>query len=386
VTDQSVELAGRFVNRERARQLYGAAMADEYGRLQLVGDPLADAVVAEAGRDLHRLVDRALAEGAYRIDDAPPSLLRLFAQVEQVPRWVDWAQLDLGARTYQRLGPAAMMILSAWSLMNGYRCGPAVKPLAFTGALEKRAPRRLAETSRFVTEVCQVGGMRRDGKGFELSVRVRTMHALVRRMLAASPRWDRAAWGVPINQSDMAGTVIEFSLLVLRGARKMGFHFTRDEADAVVALWRYCGWVSGVDERLLRHFETEASGIRFAEMVDSVQPGPDDDSVALAQALRRVPEQLATNPRERQLSKVVTKLHDGLTWAFNGPIIAGELGIPNRRWRLAIYPTRAIVAPLELARRVVPGANRMAIRLGNRIVRGDVDRMLGGAEPEFRPA
>lgn len=388
MTDRSVLYPERYVNRDWARREYGA-VADEYARFQLIGDELMDRFLAEASAarvDPMAMLAAAIERGAHRVDGAPPSLTRLFAQLEHAPRWVDWRRLDLGARTYQRLGPAAMMILSAWSLMNGYRCGPAVKPLAFTGQLSARAPRRLAETSRFVTEVCQVGGLRRHGQGFALAVRVRLMHALVRRMLARSPRWDTAAWGSPINQADMAGTVVEFSLLVLAGARKMGFHFTRREADAVVHLWRYCGYLSGVNEALLTHFASEETGVRFAMLINDVQPGADDDSVALAQALRKVPEQIARTPAQRRMSGFVTKYHDGLTRAFNGDVIADQLRIPNRRWKWAIYPTRAFIAPLEIARRALPGASSVATRLGNRLVRADVDRMLQGAEPEFRPA
>lgn len=387
MTDQSVLFAERYVNRDQARRIYGD-VADEYGRFQLQGDPLADALVAEAAahkRGLHALLGQALEHGVHTIDDPPQSLLDLFAAVERVPYWVDFDRMNLGARTYQRLGPAAMIILSAWSLMNGYRCGPAVKPLVATGALEKMAPRRLAETSRFVTEVCQVDGLRRTGKGFALSVRVRIMHALVRRGLSRSPRWNTRAWGAPINQSDMAGTVVEFSLLVLAGARKLGFHFSKEEAEAVVHLWRYCGYVNGVDERLLRHFASEADGVRFAKMVDSVQPGADADSVALAAALRAVPGQMATTPFEKRMSRFITKYHDGLTRAFNGDEIADALKIPNRRWKLSLHPTRAVVRSMELARRVVPGATRLAAQWGNRAVRADVNRMLAGAEPEFRP-
>ena len=387
MTDRSFEFADRYVNRAQARSNYGD-MADDYGRLQLLGDPLADALVGEtADRELnlHRLLGQALDRGVEAIGDAPQSLIDLFAAAERIPAWVDFDRMNLGARTYQRLGPAAMIILSAWSLMNGYRCGPAIKPLVATGALEKMAPRRLAETSRFVTEVCQVDGMRRAGAGFALSLRVRVMHALVRRGLLRSPTWNTRAWGTPINQADMAGTVVEFSLLVLAGARKLGFHFSRDEAEAVVHLWRYCGHVNGVDDRLLRHFAGEESGVRFATMVNSVQPGADQDSVALAAALRAVPSQMATTPLEKRLSVFVTKYHDGLTRAFNGDDIADALRIPNRRWKYSLYPTRAVVRSIELARRIVPGASRAAAKLGNRIVRADVNRMLAGAEPEFRP-
>lgn len=352
-------------------------------------DPLADAVVAEAAeqrRNTHRLLDTALRRGIDAVSDPPPSLIALFDQLDRVPAWVDFEQLRLGARTYQRLGPASMLILSAWSLMNGYRCGPAVKPLALTGQLSRMAPRRLAETSRFVTEVSQSAGMRRHRSGFQLTARVRVLHAMVRRMLLRTGNWNQTAWGAPINQADMMGTVIEFSLLVLAGARKMGFHFADEESEAVVQLWRYCGYVSGVDDWLLDQLRDETAGVRFATMVDKITPGPDHDSVALAQALRRVPKQMARSRIQRRLSGFVTRYHDGLTWAFNGAGVANSLRIPNAHWRYAIYPTRAFIGAAELARRVLPGANVWATRLGNRMVRDEVERMLGGVEPAFTPA
>ena len=111
--------------------------------------------VAAEGPSARSLFDAALTRGISSLDAPPAPLVALFRQLDRVPEWVDWERLELGARTYQRVGPATLLILSAWSLMNGYHCGPAVKPLAFTRQLEAMAPRRLAETGRFVTEVAQ---------------------------------------------------------------------------------------------------------------------------------------------------------------------------------------------------------------------------------------
>ena len=385
MSKRAYEFADRYVRRDEARRRFGG-VADAYARYQLRGDPLADDVVAAIARDprVGEQVDRALADGMARVPDAAPEVRELFAALDATPPWVDPVTANLGALTYQRIGSAGMFILSAWSLMNGYHSAPAVKPLAFTKQLDARAPRRLAETGRFVTEVSQVDGMARFAPGFAIAVRVRLMHAWVRRMLASSGRWDEKAWGVPINQADMLGTIMEFSLLVLSGARRMGFLFSRRESEAVMHLWRWVGHVSGVDPWLLEHLTTEAHGVRLAEMVHVVQPGPDADSRALAAALRRVPEQLARSPHEQRLAKWVVKYHDGLTRAFNGDAVADDLGIPNKAWKYAIYPTRAIVTPIERVRRIVPGATRLASLVGNWRVRAGVEKMLAGQEPSYR--
>lgn len=383
------EFADRYVNREQARHRYGP-LADEYARYQLRGDPLADALVeAFAARGPS---ERARFEEWLETDRVPEGsseALAAFAEsLRTPPSWADFQRMKLGARTYQRVGPSGMLILSAWSLINGYHSAPAVKPLTFTGRLDYGAYRRLAETGRFVAEVAQIDGMRRFGEGFKTTVRVRVLHAQVRRMLQLSPTWDTKAWGTPINQADMAATVIEFSLLLLAGAREMGFHFEPEESEAVVHLWRYVGLVSGVDPKLLEEFETEERGARFARLVHLIQPGPDQDSLDLAHALRRVPGEAAMRlGRGGRLdllrARFLERYHDGLAWAFNGEAICTNLEIPHASWRAAIYPTRAIVGALEGVRRALPFGTELMAKLGNAAIRKRVREMLEGQEPDF---
>lgn len=372
----------RYVRRAAARHQFGA-LADRYADFMLVGDPLADALAAtlDGDPDARARFDRALRVGA---DSSDPDALRaFFAHAERRPSWLDDEQLELGARTYRRLGKATMWILSSWSLMNGYHSGAAVKPLVFTGHLRDRAPRRLAETGRFVVATMEPGSLGRYGRGFELTLRVRLMHAMVRRRIERSGRWDAARWGAPINQADMVGTVIEFSLLVLAGARALGYRFEPSESEALLHLWRYSGYLSGVDEELLAELASEARGVRFAELVALVQPGPDEDSRALAAALRQVPAQVARGSLERRLAPLLIKLHDGFTHAFNGRAMADALGIPNAPYRHALPPLRAVVGGLERVRRLLPDGDERFARWGHRAVRDHIDGLLGGIEPTF---
>lgn len=381
------EYPARFINRDEARRRYGR-LADRYGAAQLRGDPAADAVVAAYAdrggfRQLHADVDQALDDALRAPEGAPEALEVLLAHSREVPDWVDFDLIRHGALTYQRIGPAGMLILSAWSLMNGYHCAPAIKPLVYTRALEAKAPRRLAETARFVVEVAQIGGLERGGRGVDIAVKVRLMHAMVRAQLSRSEWWQTDQWGVPINQADMLGTVVEFSLLVIEGAKKMGFVFTRREQEAVLHMWRYAGWLSGVEPSLLDELSDYQRGVTMAELIHLVQPGPDDDSVALACALRAAPASYAKTPLQRRLVPFVLRYHDGLIWVFNGDEVARSLQIPNRHWRLAIHPTRALVRGVETLRRRIPGATSLLARLGNRVLCQDVERMLEAREPSF---
>lgn len=378
------DLPSRIRNLEAVRRSHGA-YADLFARAFLVGDPLADAAVeslealprGEGKRVLDDAVDHA------RYESAPAAVRALFEHLEERPPWVDERELALGARTYQRTGLVGPMVLSAFSLMRGYHSSAAVKPLAFTGQLDRMARRRLAETGRFLFEVSQVGGLARDRDGWKTSVRVRIVHAHVRRMLTRSPRWDTRAWGVPINQADMAATDLSFSVSVLYATRIMGFRFRTEEADAFIRLWRYVGWLSGVDAALLPSSEREA--LDLAHLVDDLQPGPDADSIALAQALRRTTASRKDRALDHLVTPVLMKWHDAITRATAGDEKSDDLGVPDGWFRYMIPAGRLLISPIERVRELVPGATRLAWLIGNRSHAFAVSKELGGKEPEFQP-
>ena len=370
----------RYVNRDAARAEYGP-LADAYAALQKVGDPLADAAAARIAQpDGRAELARAL-RGGSGVDSA---ILAVVHDAQEVPAWVDFERMRAGAGLQQRLGRVGMLILGAWSLVNSYHCGAAVKPLTFTGQLTRKAGRRLAETSRYVIAVTQDDALRPGSTGWEMSVRVRLMHAAVRRMIRQSGGFDEQAWGVPINQADMVGTLIEFSAFIIAGARHLGFRVSAAEADGLVHLWRYAGHLGGVCPRLLEQFESPERLERFAHLVHMIQPGPDADSLALAAAMRDsilAPE--AAWP-ERWAAQLILRIHDGLSWSLNVEGVAADLQIPNRRWRHVFDATRPLVGAVERARVRVPRLHAWAVARGRAEVERELQRMLGGVEPQFK--
>lgn len=375
-----MEFADRYINRAQARAQYGP-MADSYAALQVVGDPLADAAAEVlAGPDGRALLDAALRAGTSPI----PALDAVLRAAHTVPAWVDFERMLPGAHLQQRLGRMGMLILGAWSLVNSYHSGPAVKPLVFTGQLTRMAERRLAETSRYVFAVTQDDALRPGNAGWAMSVRVRLMHAAVRRMIRRAGGFDEQAWGAPINQADMVGTLIEFSAFIIVGARALGFHVSTAEADGLVHLWRYAGYLGGVHPDLLAHFESAEKLERFAHMVHLVQPGPDDDSLALTAALRASIVHPDAPLPQRLAERLVLKIHDGLSWTLNVDDVARELQIPNRRWQHLFTALRPAIRLSEHARRWVPGLEQRMIRQGRRIVEAQLHQMPGAPTPSFR--
>lgn len=379
-------IPSRVVRLDEARATYGAARVDWLMRYMWRLDPVADAVVAdfaERGRAGWRMLGRALTEGIRQVTDAPESLRALFAELDEVPRWVDWERIDRAGRFFFRTGAAGGIVLGAKSLCYGY-CSPGGnKPLMFTGRLElESVNRRLAETGRFVLATCAPGGLRRHGEGFAATVRVRLMHAEVRRMLLQHPDWDSARWGLPINQHDMLGTSLLFSQSFLEGVRQFGFTVTRREADDYLHLWRYSGHLIGVAPELLPVTEPDADEV--ADLLLLTQGEPDEDSKSLVDALVHAPEVVAETEQDRRRAAYQVALGYGFCRSLLGEEIADKLELPHTPWRLVVPTVGGVLRGLEPLRRILPAVDRAYVRAGERYWDQTVTVGLGGIEATFR--
>jgi hypothetical protein len=356
---------------------------ERYGNYLWEGDPLADKLakkfhevgMAQAMQQLGAALD------GKRVANSPRELELLMAQVEETPSWLDKRLLDVGARLSQRSGILGEYVLSCVSLMGGYRSAAANKPIAFTGALESMAPRRLAETAKFGFDVTRTGAMARGAAGFKAAVKVRMMHAHVRLMLDQSPKWKHETWGLPINQADLIATNTLFSAVYLGGLRVLGMQISDEESLGVMHLWRYIGYLMGVDEALLP--ATEDEGTRMAWLAGVTQPPADEDSRLLGQALMSVPLQRAESPIEKLAAQVDIQLRSGFSRAVLGDRAGDDLGLPNTPLKFALAITTPIIFALESVRRLVPGMTNIAVLLGDNFQRRMVERPLQGKPATF---
>ena len=223
----------------------------------------------------------ALADGVPA--DAPEPLAELFRELEDRPAWVDDALLERGGAAARRIGGDGFDILAFGSLLGGYRSGGALQPLVRTGRIGDETLKRVGETGQWWLACTAPGGMQRGGDGWKLSVHVRVMHAFVNYQLERDDDWDWAFRGVPINQFDRAGTIGSFSTSYLLQARALGVRIPAADADAIMHLWSYVGWLMGVDERWLPR--TERVGRRVLGNVIAGFSGPEESSRQLGAGL-----------------------------------------------------------------------------------------------------
>lgn len=146
------------------------------------------------------------------------------------------------------------------------------------------------------------------GPGFIAARKVRMLHASMRFMLlhpeamsGARPsgtpqtlsdalrqqysvrKWPTAERGVPVNQEDLAYTLLTFSYLLPRGLEIWGCRVTLEQKEAFLHLWKVIGHIMGIREDLMtdRWDEAQALFERIAER----QVGPSEAGVALTDAV-----------------------------------------------------------------------------------------------------
>jgi hypothetical protein len=374
----------RYVNLAEARLRFGDRV-DRLGRFLLEVDGPADAVVASIESlprgEGWRLLEEGLRSGPRAIPTAPRAMHDLLDACADVPAWVDWSTCDRGGEMLMRAGPLGGAVLGARSLVLGYASPAGNKPLVLSGRLKEQAPTRLNETARFVQAVCRPGGMRPFADGWRITVKVRLMHAQVRRMILRSDRWNEAAWGAPINQHDMAATTLLFSVAMIDGLRKLGVRVDAEEAERYVHLWRWVGRVIGVDGGLLP--ASEADAVRLAELIAATMAPPDQDSRELTSALFAVPFVGAVTPRQKRDAARRALFGTTVCRELVGDELADALSVPRNPARFAMPVLRRLVAGVERFKRAVPFAERGAVAAGARYWDRVVAIGLQGATYEF---
>ncbi|MGK4003309.1 oxygenase MpaB family protein [Sorangium sp. So ce1036] len=378
-------IPARFQDTAAARGRFGDQL-DRLAPFLLRVDPLADAVVDACATmprgQGFRLLEAALARGIDAVPDAPAEVRALFAAVDHVPLWVDWEAVRRGGTMFLRTGVLGRIVLAMQSLILGYASPGGNKPLVLSGRLREQAARRLAETGRFVHAVSQPGGMRRSGEGFAITVKVRVMHAQVRRLVRASGGWQTALWGEPINQHDMVATALLFSVAVLDGLDKLGYRVSPAQREELVHLWRYVAYVIGVEPELIPGSYAEA--LRLAEMIFATQGAPDDDSRALVDALLHHAVRGARTERERRRAEQVASVFASISRAVLGEALADQLGVPRSRSRLTVPLVRAVAAASSRAH-AIPSLQDLAFALGDRHWQRTIALGLGGHPADFAP-
>ncbi len=266
------------------------------------------------------LISSPQSEVARKMSLYPAGFLNFFAPVP-APGWVDEKKLELANEIWEENMLFALLVLFSGSLPYCYLDKKGIPTLYKTGKLldEPYISQRLYETGLMLDSVMSRGGIvvmheegekgRRflSGKGVLYARKVRLLHSAMRHMALVDPhghsqevdasggrRWQvkRAlagvTWGdhnheLPINQEDLAYTLLTFGYVIPTGLAKWGREPDREGMEAFLHCWKITGYLMGVNEELMTDDPDEAREL-FEILVERVR-GESEDSIAMTRAL-----------------------------------------------------------------------------------------------------
>lgn len=369
------------VDRAKARRLLGAlrllmprgsdpteegwrAMGEAFMRGDAPMDRLVEWMFDQGMKTSRALFEQVLERGIAAVPEAPAPLREFFEQYERKPDWLDAELLDLGGEVFRRGGADAVYVGRDVALVGGYQASAFNRTLLLTGALEKGPARRFAETLRWSLDCTGQGGLERGGAGYKSTLRVRLIHALVRRHVRRLPEWRLEEWGLPINQTDMAATLLGAFNAPLLGARVMGMPQSRRERDAATHLTRYVGWLMGVEPQWLPADERAALTLLYQFSLSITNP--DETSAMMARPM--IDEPLGRSyPRFAWLRRRYDRArHLSISRAFLGREGMRNIGFPA--YVLPWYPLMRLPLNLgwHLSSLLLPGGKARAARVGRR--------------------
>jgi hypothetical protein len=284
--------------------------------------------------------------------------------------------VENGQELFAEYGPLMLLCLGCYSLPASYAAAKGVKVLHRTAYLERRPTKRLFETTQMVIDVMTPGGLEAHGRGVRTLQKVRLMHAMVRHLIQndRDDPWP-AGLGVPINQEDLAGTLMAFVWGTLDGLAKLGVHPPPHQQEEYLGAWRLVGRFMGIQEVLLPRSVAEAEVLK--QRIEDRQVAPSDEGRALTRALLELMER---NSEIAPLSHVPA----ALMRHFLPANVADFLGIPTHRFELlAVEALRLLAESKELLMRESPAAQRAARSFSTHFLRWMVKVQLGGKSAPF---
>lgn len=250
-----------------------------FDELRQIGDPPADAFVSLYFSDpVKKLkLDEALKKLRYNKDwlaflsFIPEASFFDEALQKIIPP--NKTELSKAQSFYKKKEAFILQLLGLLSLPYCYAAADGAKVLYQTERMYKDVEIRLKETAEFVTKVMNKNAFGDDGSARITVFKVRIMHSAARFYLQKMG-WD-SKLGKPVNQEDMAGTNLSFSLIVIRGLRKMGFTIDYRDQLAYINYWNYIGAMLGLMPFLLPQNGKDARAIDHKIAQRQFRPSPE---------------------------------------------------------------------------------------------------------------
>lgn len=299
--------------------------------LRLIADPPADAVLTQlidqqGPAEARRLFDELIRNLDMPTGELLPAAAGLMENTARLPDWADPGQVRLAHDLFLDHGPKFLLVLYYQSLPLLYLDAKGAPVLIKTSRLtnEDRSlrifARRIAETGQFLVDTMTPGELQPGGRGITAIQKVRLIHAAIRQFIPPE-EWDEATLGKPINQEDMALTLLTFSVVLTEAMTKFGLALTDEQQQAFLHTWKAIGHNLGLLPELLPADHQE--GVALLEKILARH-------AAESEAGKLLTASLLDFAREHFPQKELQQAPESLIRYFLGPERAQMLGIqPN---------------------------------------------------------
>ncbi len=347
---------------------------------RLRGDPPADRVIQALFADREVAEARRLLGTLIKNDQPPPDGLppEVVEYLNAAPalRPDSVGSIEKGQDLFVEHGPIMLMCLGCYSLPSSYAAAKGVVVLHRTAYLEKRPTKRLFETTQMVIDVMTPGGLEPGGRGVRTAQKVRLMHAMVRHLIQNDREhpWPKEL-GVPINQEDLAGTLMAFVWGTMDGLARLGVHPPADVKEEYLSAWQFVGKVMGLEDGLIP--ETMADAERLKQRIEDRQIGPSEEGRVLTKALLEMMERNSELPVLRDMPAVLIR-------HFLPDNVSDFLGVPNHPIeKFAVDALEVLAKGEEIVLRSSPVIQHAARYFSVHFINWMINVELGGRSAPF---
>ncbi|SNS14620.1 hypothetical protein SAMN06295967_10456 [Belliella buryatensis] len=223
---------------------------ENLGKLRLGGDELADAAVISIlenpgfSATINNWVSFPKIE---QLEGFPKPLKSYFEFFLTPIDWIDQVEVLKVHDFFAKEGNFYLSMLGFYSLPYCYAFADGAQVLIRSMRITEEIGMRLAETTLFVMDLFSPDNFHLH-QDAQLSIaKVRLIHAFSRCFVKLHSKDWNTAWGLPINQEDMIGTNLAFSLMVIRGLEKINKFPGKDTLEAVLHYWKIVGYFMGIN-------------------------------------------------------------------------------------------------------------------------------------------
>lgn len=285
--------------------------------MKMIADPQADAVVAaiieqrgpEEAFALFNILIRHI--HAPEPADVPQEVTDFFNNSGHLDARADPLKIKKGQELFLDFGPAMLLFLFYKSLPILYSYKDGAEVLMQTGRLARpkdndlsKFARRITETGQFLVDVMTPGNLDPGGKGIATTQRIRLIHASIRAFVGLQ-HWDSDKLGAPINQEELAFTLMSFSISLLEALEDFGADLEEDKKEGYFHVWQSLAPVLGIHPKIVP--ATMEEGRELMEAVIRRHGGSSEGGIILTSALIEFAKQTLPGKAMDVLPEVVIR-------------------------------------------------------------------------------